>query len=33
MAEIMKDFEETEREFRKGFRFREVDINGDMFRL
>ena len=33
MTEIMKDFEETEREFRKGFRFREVDINGDLFRL
>jgi AbrB family looped-hinge helix DNA binding protein len=29
--ESMKDFEETEREFRKGFRFREVDINGNLF--
>jgi AbrB family looped-hinge helix DNA binding protein len=29
--ESMKDFEETEREFRKGFRFREVDVNGDLF--
>jgi AbrB family looped-hinge helix DNA binding protein len=29
--ESMKDFKETEREFRKGFRFREVDINGDLF--
>ncbi len=28
--ESMKDFAETEREFRKGFRFREVDINGNL---
>jgi AbrB family looped-hinge helix DNA binding protein len=30
MSEIMKDFDETEREFRKGFRFREIDINGNL---
>lgn len=30
MAETMKDFDKTEREFRKGFRFREVDVNGDL---
>ncbi len=30
MAEIMKDFDETEREFREGFRFRELDIDGDL---
>jgi hypothetical protein len=30
MVEIMKDFDKTEKEFRKGFRFREVDINGDI---
>jgi len=30
MAEIMKDFDQTEREFREGFRFRELDINGNM---
>jgi|AGTN01.2.fsa_nt_gi looped-hinge helix DNA binding domain, AbrB family len=29
--ESMKDFNETEREFRKGFRFREVEINGNLF--
>ena len=30
MAETMKDFGETEREFREGFRFRELDVNGDL---
>jgi AbrB family looped-hinge helix DNA binding protein len=30
MADIMKDFDETEREFREGFRFRELDVNGNM---
>jgi AbrB family looped-hinge helix DNA binding protein len=30
MTEIMKDFDETEREFRKGFGFREIDINGNL---
>ncbi|OPY29608.1 MAG: hypothetical protein A4E28_00780 [Methanocella sp. PtaU1.Bin125] len=30
MAETMKDFDETEREFREGFRFRELDINGNL---
>lgn len=28
--ESMKDFDKTERVFRKGFRFREADINGHM---
>ena len=31
MLESMKDFDETEREFRKGFRFREVDVNKNLF--
>ncbi|MGA9141231.1 MAG: hypothetical protein WBZ29_13475, partial [Methanocella sp.] len=30
MAETMKDFDKTEKEFRKGFRFREVDVDGDL---
>ena len=30
MADIMKDFDETEREFREGFRFRELNIDGDL---
>lgn len=30
MAETMKDFDETEREFREGFRFRKLDINGNL---
>jgi AbrB family looped-hinge helix DNA binding protein len=28
--ESMKDFDETEREFRKGFRFRGVERNGNL---
>ncbi len=31
LLESMKDFDETDREFRKGFRFREVDINENLF--
>ena len=30
MAGIMRDFDETEREFREGFRFRKLDIDGDL---
>jgi AbrB family looped-hinge helix DNA binding protein len=28
--ESMRDFDETEREFRKGFRFREDELNGNL---
>ncbi len=31
MLASMKDFDETESEFRKGFRIRETDINENLF--